>query len=40
MPSFDAVCEVNLAEVKNALAQTRKELQSRFDFKGDRKSVV
>lgn len=34
MPSFDIASEVDAAEVKNALLQARKELQSRFDFKG------
>lgn len=34
MPSFDIASEVDLAEVKNAVLQCRKELQTRFDFKG------
>ena len=34
MPSFDAVCEANLAEVKNAVENTAKEIATRFDFKG------
>ena len=34
MPSFDIVSEVNKQEVKNALEQTNKEIQNRFDFKG------
>ena len=34
MPSFDISSEVDMAEVKNAVLQTRKELQTRFDFKG------
>lgn len=34
MPSFDVVSEVDLAELKNAVLQARKELDSRFDFKG------
>jgi uncharacterized protein YajQ (UPF0234 family) len=34
MPSFDIVSEVEMAEVKNAVLQARKELQGRFDFKG------
>jgi uncharacterized protein YajQ (UPF0234 family) len=33
MPSFDISSEVELAEVKNAVLQARKELQMRFDFK-------
>jgi len=34
MPSFDTVCEANLAEVKNAVENTAKEIATRFDFKG------
>jgi uncharacterized protein YajQ (UPF0234 family) len=34
MPSFDITCEVDRNEVKNATNQVRKELQTRFDFKG------
>ena len=34
MPSFDIVSEVNQQEVKNAVEQTNKEVQNRFDFKG------
>lgn len=34
MPSFDIVSEVDLAEVKNALLQTEKEVAGRFDFRG------
>jgi len=34
MPSFDIVSEVDLQEVDNAVNQTRKELQGRFDFRG------
>jgi cyclic-di-GMP-binding protein len=34
MPSFDAVCEPNLVEVRNAVDQTAKEIGTRFDFKG------
>lgn len=34
MPSFDTVVEPNLVEVKNAVDQTTKQIQSRFDFKG------
>jgi uncharacterized protein YajQ (UPF0234 family) len=38
--SFDVVSEVNIQEVKNALDQTAKELQQRFDFKGSKSSVT
>ena len=36
MPSFDIVSEVNLQEVDNAVNQARKEIATRFDFKGHR----
>ena len=34
MPTFDTVCEANLAEVRNAVDNTVKEIGTRFDFKG------
>src|SRR5687768_17365532 len=34
MPSFDAVLEPNLVEVRNAVEQSNKEIGTRFDFKG------
>ena len=34
MPSFDAVVDPNLVEVKNAVDQAGKEIGTRFDFKG------
>jgi uncharacterized protein YajQ (UPF0234 family) len=34
MPSFDIVSQVNKQEVTNAVAQTNKEVGTRFDFKG------
>jgi uncharacterized protein YajQ (UPF0234 family) len=34
MPSFDVVCEADMVEVKNAVDQTSKEIETRFDFKG------
>src|SRR5919112_4547957 len=37
--SFDIVSQVDLAEVKNALNQTMKEVRQRFDFKGGRAEV-
>lgn len=39
MPSFDIVSEVNLQEVDNALNQTRKEVEQRYDFKGSKSSL-
>ncbi|MFZ2650495.1 MAG: YajQ family cyclic di-GMP-binding protein [Burkholderiaceae bacterium] len=34
MPSFDAMLEPNLVEVRNAVDQTAREMGTRFDFKG------
>jgi uncharacterized protein YajQ (UPF0234 family) len=34
MPSFDIVSEVDMHEVANAIDQTNRELDTRFDFKG------
>ena len=34
MPSFDAVLEPDLIEIRNAVDQTAKEVANRFDFKG------
>ena len=34
MPSFDAVLEPDLVEVKNAVDQAAREVGTRFDFKG------
>lgn len=34
MPSFDIVSQVNAQEVKNAVEQSNKEIQNRYDFKG------
>ncbi len=39
MPSFDVVSEVDLQEVDNALHTTRKEIGTRYDFKGSRASI-
>jgi uncharacterized protein YajQ (UPF0234 family) len=39
MPSFDVVSEVDKQEVKNAVDQAQRELDSRFDFKGTESSV-
>jgi uncharacterized protein YajQ (UPF0234 family) len=33
MPSFDVVSKVNIQEVKNAVDQTQREIQTRYDFK-------
>ncbi|MGH8771265.1 MAG: DUF520 family protein, partial [Burkholderiales bacterium] len=34
MASFDIVSQVDKQEVNNAVAQTNKEVGTRFDFKG------
>jgi uncharacterized protein YajQ (UPF0234 family) len=34
MPSFDAVLEPDLVELRNAVEQGNKEISNRFDFKG------
>jgi len=39
MPSFDVVSKVNIQEVKNAVDQTQREIQTRYDFK-DAKATV
>jgi cyclic-di-GMP-binding protein len=40
MPSFDIVSEVDKQEVDNALNQARKEVGSRFDFKGAATEII
>ena len=37
--SFDIVSKVDLQELKNALQQARKELTTRYDFKGSNASI-
>ena len=37
--SFDVVSEIDLQEVRNAVQQTVKEIQTRFDFKGSQTEV-
>lgn len=39
MNSFDIVSEINWQEIDNAINQTRKEIQQRYDFKGSKSSV-
>ena len=39
MPSFDAVIEPDLVELKNAVDQANKEIGTRFDFKGSSAQV-
>ncbi len=40
MPSFDIVSEVDIQELDNALNQARKELATRFDFKGTHTEIL
>ena len=39
MPSFDVVSTIDKSELKNSLDQTRKEVATRFDFKGIEASI-
>lgn len=40
MPSFDIVSRVNPMEIENAINQAKKELASRFDFKGSKAEII
>lgn len=40
MPSFDIVSEVNSMELENAVNQAKKELATRFDFKGSTAEIT
>lgn len=39
MPSFDIVSEVNMQEVDNAINQARKEISTRYDFRGSKAEI-
>ncbi|MGH9078470.1 MAG: YajQ family cyclic di-GMP-binding protein [Acidimicrobiales bacterium] len=39
MPTFDAVSEVDMQEVRNAVDQANREASTRFDFKGTDSSI-
>lgn len=39
MPSFDIVSKVDMQEVDNAVNQTRKEVEQRYDFKGTHNEI-
>lgn len=39
MPSFDVVSELDIQEVRNAIDQARREIGTRFDFKGTDSSI-
>jgi uncharacterized protein YajQ (UPF0234 family) len=39
MPTFDVVSQVDMQEVRNAVDQAARELETRFDFKGTSSSL-
>lgn len=39
MPSFDVVSEVDIQEVKNAINQASKEVETRYDFRGSSSKI-
>ncbi|MGH9078211.1 MAG: YajQ family cyclic di-GMP-binding protein [Acidimicrobiales bacterium] len=39
MPTFDVVSQVDMQEVANALDQARREVSTRFDFKGTESGI-
>jgi len=39
MPSFDVVCETDMQEMDNAVNQVRKEIATRYDFKGSKARI-
>src|SRR5262249_21518634 len=40
MPSFDAVSQVDMQEIDNALNQARKEIEQRYDFKDTKTEIT
>ncbi len=38
--SFDIACKIDMQEVTNALDQTRREIETRYDLKGTKNEVV
>lgn len=40
MPSFDAVSEVDMQEVQNAINQAQKEILTRFDFRDAKAEII
>jgi uncharacterized protein YajQ (UPF0234 family) len=40
MPSFDIVSEINMQEVDNAVNQSTKELQNRYDLRGHNCEII
>ena len=39
MHSFDIVCKIDLQELDNSIQQARREIQTRYDFKGSKTSI-
>ncbi|MBN1630559.1 MAG: DUF520 family protein, partial [Thermoleophilia bacterium] len=39
MPSFDVVSRVDMQEMDNAVNQVKKEIATRFDFRGSKTSL-
>ena len=39
MPSFDVVSEVNMHELENAIDQVRRDIGTRYDFKGSSAAI-
>lgn len=40
MPSFDIVSKVDMQEVDNAINQAKKELETRYDFRNSKSSII
>ena len=40
MPSFDVVSKIDIAELDNAVNQTKKELSTRYDFQGAQADII
>lgn len=40
MPSFDVVSKIDIAELDNAVNQTKKELSTRYDFQGAQSDII
>lgn len=39
MPSFDIVSQIDMQEVENAINQARKEIGTRYDFRGSKSKI-
>ncbi len=40
MPSFDLVSKINMQEVENGVNQAKKEIETRFDFRGSNSEII